>query len=100
MDELIKKLIDNNFADLAGLNVTGYIPVKQETINEAISAVLTNGLLTSSSSGGTVSAAPASSGSAKPRINPNDLLKLVKDVKVTAEDGKVGIHFVVKVDES
>lgn len=95
MDKLIQKLAANNFADLAGLNITGDIPVKQEVINDFIAEMLVSGLPSPGAAGGGSAAASDKA----PGLDVNLLLKLVKDVKVTADDGKVHLHFVVGVDE-
>lgn len=110
MDELIKRLMANNFAELRGLNVSGDIPVKQEIINEFIAAFLKDGVSASASPSpvsqdvsapaapAAASAAAAASSSPLAGMSKTDLLKLVRDLKVTADDGKVNIHFVVGVE--
>ena len=40
MDEIFRKLLDDNFADLAGLTVDASIPVPEQIVNEIIEAAL------------------------------------------------------------
>jgi hypothetical protein len=40
MDEIFRKLIDNNFSDLAGLTADASIPVPEHIVNEIIEAAL------------------------------------------------------------
>jgi len=40
MDEIFRRLIDNNFSDLAGLTVEASIPVSEQIVNEIIDAAL------------------------------------------------------------
>jgi hypothetical protein len=40
MDEIFRKLIDNNFSDLAGLTADASIPVPERIVNEIIKTAL------------------------------------------------------------
>ena len=98
MNKLIERLIASNFADLAGLEITGTIPVKQDLLNEALSEVLAGGLPTSAASSGAPPSPAATSSSAPraPRLDVNELLKLVKRAEITAHEGEIRLEFEVR----
>ncbi len=40
MDELLRRLADNDFADLEGLEVHGTLPVRQDIVNDILTNVV------------------------------------------------------------
>lgn len=42
MDELLRRLAENNFADLEGLEVHGTIPVRQDIVNDILNTVVSD----------------------------------------------------------
>lgn len=79
MDELLRRLAANGFAELEGLHINGSIPVRQDLVNEIIAAMLQN-----SGEARTQDAAAATT----PGGTPN-LLKLVKRAEVRLVEGKM-----------
>jgi hypothetical protein len=95
MDELIRRFIENGFADFEGLHITGTVPVRQEIVNEVIAAVLKGeiplpGSSPSSNASGGENAKP------KPKLPLADLVKLVQRAEVQADDGRVIVTFEVR----
>lgn len=82
----MQRQIDNDFADLKGLSITGHIPVNDQLINQLITEVLQGGL----------TSGPPSAGAA-PAIDMRPLMKFVKKAEVHATDGKISLDFDVAI---
>jgi len=95
VNELLNRLIANDFADLDGLQLTGTLPVKEELLNEVLAELLKQGQQQEGSS-----AAAATPKAATPRIEPKTLLRFVKNARVTAQEGRLTLQFDVRVDRS
>ena len=78
MDELLRLLSANGFAEIEGLQVTGTLPVRQDIVNDVIT-----GLLRDVQTGGM-------SGGAEDEVN---LWKLVNRLQVQLKEGKLIIDF-------
>ena len=99
MDELLQRLIANNFAELEGLQVTGSLPVRQDIINDALTTLLQNAQARSASQSATVPpaadsqpfspAAPAP----KPVAPATNWFQLVSKLQVQLQDGKAVVAF-------
>ena len=81
MKELIENALAGGLKDLAGLELSGTIPVKQELINEALQLALE-------------SPPPPTS----PKFDGRSLLPHVKKARIDASDGKLTLTFEIKVD--
>lgn len=82
MKELIESALAGGLKDLAGLELSGTIPVKQELINEALQRAIETPL-------------PAPPGA---KIDGKALLPYVKKAKIDAHDGKLTLIFEIKVE--
>ncbi|WP_309707814.1 hypothetical protein [Armatimonas sp.] len=89
MRELLEKILSGGGKELAGLEIEGVIPIRQELINETIAQGLKQGLTKEIELPKEAKAPEAS--------QINALLAHVKRAEVTAEDGKLTIAFHVKV---
>lgn len=88
MNELLDRMLLGGLKDLSGLEIEGVIPIRQEVLNEALRETLQSGV-------------PQPSGKApKPPegLDINALLAHVKNVGVTADDGKLTLSFSIKID--
>ena len=90
MQELINRYLANNLTDFKGMHVAGVIPIKQEVINELITTFLRDGIHAATQAQSTPSPA-------RPNINANSLLKLVKKVEVRADAGTLFVSFEIQV---
>lgn len=86
MKELLEKILAGGAKELAGLELEGVIPIRQEFLNEALAEGLKQGVTKEIPSGKPPEAAQI-----------NALLAHVKKAQVTAEDGKLTIAFQIKV---
>jgi hypothetical protein len=86
--ELIEKALASGLQELAGLELSGTVPIRQEFINEVIAETLQSGVPETS---------PQSS--ELPSVDVNALLPHVKKAEVSAENGKLTLHFEIKIDE-
>jgi hypothetical protein len=91
MDELLKRLAANGFADLEGLQVTGTLPVRQDIVNEVIAALLQEATAAVPATTGTPSATKPASFAAT-----SDLLKLVRKLEVRMAEGKMILDFEIR----
>ena len=80
MKELIESALAGGLKDLAGLELSGTIPVKQELINEALQLALE-------------SPPPPTS----PKFDGKALLPYVKKAKIDANNGKLTLTFEIKI---
>jgi hypothetical protein len=90
MKELLEKILAGGAKELAGLEIEGVIPIRQELINETLSEGLKQGLTKEIELPKDAKAPEAS--------QINALLAHVKRAEVTAESGKLTLSFHVKVD--
>jgi hypothetical protein len=79
MEQILRRAIENGFAEFQGLSITGTIPISDTLINE----VLAEWLRTKSV------AEPI----APSRIDPKNLLQLIKKAEVHANEGKLVLDF-------
>jgi hypothetical protein len=86
MKELIEKALAGGLKELAGLELNGTIPIRQELINEVIAETLESGV-------------PEIKKVERPVVDVNTLLPHVKKAEVSAENGKLTLHFEIKIDE-
>ena len=86
MKELLEKILAGGAKELAGLELEGVIPIRQELLNEALAEGLKQGV---------TKEIPESKPPEAAQINA--LLSHVKKAQVTAEDGKLTITFQIKV---
>ena len=84
MKELIESALAGDLKDLAGLELSGTIPIKQELVNDAIAEALEKGV-------------PEKKPDA-PKVSVNALLPHVKKAFVTASEGKLTFTFEIKID--
>jgi hypothetical protein len=100
VNELLNRLIANDFADLDGLQVTGTLPVREELLNEVLAELLRQGQQgqAAPATGAAPSAATETTAAAAPNIDPKTLLRFVKNARVSAQDGRLTLHFDVRVD--
>ncbi len=87
MKELIEKALAGGLKELAGLELSGTVPIRQELINEVIAETLESGV------------PELKKASERPVVDVNALLPHVKKAEVTAENGKLTLHFQIKIDE-
>ncbi len=93
MDELMRRISANDFAEIEGLQVTGTLPVRQDIVNEIVTSLLQN-----TKTGGTPGTPPPSSqlsssqpsGAAGSGIN---WWKLVDRLDVQLSEGKLILGF-------
>lgn len=85
---LIKDLIANQFARLAGLRISGTIPLQQELVNQALSELVEN-----RSSTGDQRRPPDD----KSGLPLTDLVGLLKRIQVRAEPGVIHVDFDIAV---
>jgi hypothetical protein len=85
--ELIEKALAGGLKELAGLELSGTVPIRQELINEVIAETLESGVPELKKS------------SERPAIDVNALLPHVKKAEVSAENGRLTLHFQIKIDE-
>lgn len=90
MRELLEKILTGGAKELAGLEIEGIIPIRQELINETLSEGLKQGITKEIELPKDAKAPEAS--------QINALLAHVKRAEVTAENGKLTLAFHVKVD--
>ena len=84
MDELMRRLAANGFAEIEGLQVTGTLPVRQDIVNDVITGLLRD---VQSSSPAPAAKAPEPAGG---EVN---WWKLVSKLQVLLKDGKLIIDF-------
>lgn len=85
---LIQELTANQFAKLAGLQVSGTIPLQQELVNQILRELLES----RSAKGGQQGPSNEKSG-----VSLTDLAGLVKVVQVRAEPGVIYVDFDIAV---
>lgn len=87
MKELLEKILAGGGKELAGLELEGVIPIRQELINEALTEGLKQGV-------------PGSLPTAKAPDSAtiNALLAHVKKAEIKASEGRLTLSFHVKVD--
>ena len=90
MKELLEKILAAGAKELAGLEIEGTIPIRQELINEALREGLKQGLTKEIEI----------PGDAKPpeAAQINALLAHVKRAEVIADSGKLTLTFHIKVE--
>ena len=93
MDELIRRFIENGFADFEGMHITGTIPVRQEIVNEVIAAVLKGEIPLP---GATATGGASGGGEGKPKLPVTALVKMVQRAEVQADDGRIVVTFEVR----
>jgi hypothetical protein len=98
VEELIRRFIENGFADFEGMQISGTVPVQQEIINEVIAATLRGeipipGASASSEGGG---ASRSGDGRPKMKLPLPELLKMVQRADVQAQEGRIIINFEVR----
>lgn len=82
MKELIESALAGGLKDLAGLELAGTIPIKQELINDALQLALET--------------PPATGNGAK--FDGKSLLPHVKKARIDASNGKLTLTFEIKVE--
>jgi hypothetical protein len=87
MKELIERILSDGMKDFAGLELTGTIPVAQDSVNEVLKTALTHGI------------EPPNVKIPKADIDVNTLLPHVKKLEMHAEDKKVTFEFIIRVEE-
>ena len=85
MKELIEKALAGGLQELAGLELSGTIPIRQELINEVIAETLESGVPEKSPD--------------RPQVSVNTLLPHIKRAQISAENGKLTLQFEIKVEE-
>ena len=85
MTSLFGRLMSNGLADLAGLQISGTLPVKQDLLNEMLGEVM-------QSMAAPKSAAPKQPGA----VDPAQFLKLVKRAYVRADAGILILDFEIR----
>ena len=89
MDEFLRRLSANNFAEIEGLQVTGTLPVRQDIVNELITGLVRDAQAVAP-------AAPATpSGTSAEQVN---WWKLVNKLQVLLKDGRVFITGAIRQD--
>jgi len=89
MDELLRRISANGFAEIEGLQVTGTLPVRQDIVNEIITSLVRDAQTDPVPPPATAPAANASA-SNLPEVN---WWKLVNKLQVVLRDGKLVIDF-------
>jgi hypothetical protein len=89
MQSLIQKYLARGLSDFAGLSISGTIPIQQDLINELLADFLSDGSADEP-------APPAVQRQARD-INPQQLLKSVKTLKVQADAGTITVSFQLRV---
>ena len=88
MEELLRRISANGFAEVEGLQVTGTLPVRQDIVNDIIT-----GLLRDAQTGGPAQPSPPASkpsGSAASEIN---WWVLIDKLQVRLKEGKLILDF-------
>ena len=88
MDELLRRISANGFAEIEGLQVTGTLPVRQDIVNEIITSLVRDAQPDPAPPATTPGA--ASNSSNLPEVN---WWKLVNKLQVVLRDGKLVIDF-------
>jgi len=87
MDELLRRLAANGFADIEGLEVTGTLPVRQDIVNDLLTKVVTDLKADKEP-------APVTEEAPKPQKSPGpNWWKLVNKLEVRMTDGKLILDF-------
>jgi hypothetical protein len=86
MKELIERILNGGMKDFAGLELTGVIPVAEDSVNEVLKTALINGI-----------EAP-NVNIPKADVDVNALLPHIKKMEIHAENKKVTFEFVIRVD--
>jgi hypothetical protein len=89
MDEFLRRISANGFAEIEGLQVTGTLPVRQDIVNEIITSLVRDAQADPAPKP-TAPPAAASSSSNLPEVN---WWKLVNKLQVVLRDGKLVIDF-------
>ncbi|MGC4042363.1 MAG: hypothetical protein QM758_00985 [Armatimonas sp.] len=85
MKELIEKALAGGLQELAGLELSGTIPIGQDLINEVITETLEHGVPERSPD--------------RPQVDANALIPYVKRARVSAENGRLTLQFEIKIDD-
>lgn len=91
MKEIVERLLASGLEELAGLSLSGTIPIRQEWINEALKEALC------CPPGASTADAPALPG-AKPAPPVAQWLSYVRQAEVEAQEGKLTLRFEIKID--
>lgn len=86
MDELLRRLAENNFEDIQGLEVTGSLPVRQDIVNDILGDVV-------SKMKADKEPAPAPPPSTAPKSSGPNWWKLVDQLEVRMTEGKLILDF-------
>ena len=92
MKELIESALAGGLKELAGLELSGTIPIKQELINDAIAGALEK------KEKGESPAPPAPAPHPRPPVDVAALLPHVKHAEIRAEGGRLTVIFEIKID--
>ena len=87
MDEFLRRVSANGFAEIEGLQVTGTLPVRQDIVNEIITGLVRDA---QSAEPTKTASPPQQSGSTQNDIN---WWKLVNKLQVVLKDGRLVIDF-------
>jgi hypothetical protein len=86
MKELIERILGDGMKDFVGLELTGTIPVAEDSVNEVLKTALTHGI------------EPPNVNIPKAEVDVNALLPHIKKMEMHAEDKKVTFEFAIRVD--
>jgi hypothetical protein len=86
MDEFLRRISANGFAEIEGLQVTGTLPVRQDIVNDIITGLVRDAQAVEP----VKAAAPQASGASQPDVN---WWKLVTKLQVLLKDGKLVVDF-------
>jgi hypothetical protein len=89
MKELIERILNGGMTAFAGLELTGTIPVADDSVNEVLKTALAHGIEVPDIK--TVKVPKAD-------IDVNALLPHIKKLEVRSENKKVTYEFVIRVD--
>jgi hypothetical protein len=90
MDELLRRISANGFAEIEGLQVSGTLPVRQDIVNEIITSLVRDAQTDPAPKPAAAPTAPAAGTSSLPEVN---WWKLVNKLQVVLRDGKLVIDF-------
>ena len=86
MKELIERILNNGMQEFVGLELSGTIPVAEDSVNEVLKTALASGI-----EAPTVNIPKAD-------VDVNALLPHVKKLEMHAENKKVTFEFAIRVD--
>lgn len=87
MDELLRRLAANGFADLEGLQVTGTLPVRQDIVNDILADVVRT------QQAGGAAGTPGTATKPNPAGEGVNWWKLVSRLQVRLTEGRAHIDF-------